>query len=131
MLIAPDTNVLVRIFLDDASNSKQITAARELAKKAKQLFISQIVQVELVWVLESAYKLKKNQILTILEKLQTHSIFTLQNASAFQEALTLYKVGSADFADYLILTEAKQAHAQFYTFDKNLIKSGAKRCEVD
>lgn len=131
MLIAPDTNVLVRIFLDDTSNSKQVLAARNLAKKAKQLYITQIVQVELIWVLESAYTLKKNQIIAILEKLQNHSIFILQNADIFHEAVTLYQLGIADFSDYLILVEAKHTHAQFYTFDKNLIKSGAKQCEID
>ena len=125
MLIALDTNVLVRVFIDDNSSTDQVVAARELAKRAAHIFVPQIVQVELAWVLSSAYRLKKSQILVILEHLQSHSIFTLQNPLSFADALTLYKTGGADFSDYLIMIEANRAHAEFYSFDRNLLKSGA------
>lgn len=131
MLIAPDTNVLVRIFINDTSDPKQVKAARHLAQKAKQLYISQIVQVELVWILATTYKFTKKQILNILEKLNTHSIFKLQELTNFQHALEQYKNGSADFADYLIWLQSQQVNAQFYTFDKALIKAGAQVCEIN
>lgn len=125
MLIALDTNVLVRVFIDDSLSSKQVEEARQLAKQASNIFVPQIVQAELVWVLSFAYKLKKAQILVILEHLHTHSVFILQSPSRFVEALDLYQRGSADFADYLIMVEAKHAQAELFSFDKSLVKSGA------
>ena len=83
MVLTPDTNMLVRIFIDDDSNTEQVETARSLVKTAKKLYIPQLVQAELVWVLKSAYKLKKSQILPILKSLYSHSIFSLQNPTIF------------------------------------------------
>lgn len=54
---AVDMNVLIRILVTDDKQLDQVRLARQFAKKAKILFVPQIVQVELVWVLEAAYGL--------------------------------------------------------------------------
>ena len=72
---AVDTNVLIRILVTDDKQTEQVKLARQFAKKAKILFIPQIVQVELVWVLEAAYKLEKSEILRTLQHLQSNEAF--------------------------------------------------------
>ncbi len=67
-MITLDTNVLVRILIDD-QEVMQMRAARKLAQKVKQVYIPQIVQVELTWVLVRAYGLKKPQVIFILNEL--------------------------------------------------------------
>lgn len=62
---AVDTNVLVRILIEDEQQKEQVKKARRFAKKAANLFIPQIVQVELVWVLDAAYDLEKEAIIEI------------------------------------------------------------------
>lgn len=47
-MIAVDTNILVRILIDDPSAFKQMDLAKALLKKARQAFVPQIVQIELV-----------------------------------------------------------------------------------
>ena len=61
-MIALDTNVLVRIFVDDDKAHEQIKIARQVAKKHEALFVSQTVQVELVWVLDFSYQFQKANI---------------------------------------------------------------------
>lgn len=126
--ITLDTNVLVRIFINDPANANQVEAARFLVKQARSIYIPQVVQAELVWVLNRAYSFTKAEILVILDHLQAHNLFTLQNPLIFMEALSLYKSGKADFADYLIMIEARRARTEIYTFDKGLVQSGGKLC---
>jgi len=120
-----DTNILVRVFLEDVLDEKQTDAARALLKKTSEVYIPQLVQAELMWVLKYTYKLTKPKLLAIFKKLGSHSSFTLQNHSAFSEALALYEAGPADFSDYLVLVEASKMDAEVHTFDKKFAKSGA------
>ncbi len=123
MRIALDTNVLVRVFLDDASSSSQVEKARELVQKSTEIYIPQIVQAELVWVLSAAYQLQKSQILVVLGKLLSHSIFLLQEPGIFKAALESFNEGNADFSDYLIAESAKSGGFKLFSFDKKLIKT--------
>lgn len=54
-MLALDTNVLVRILIDDTQFIDQCAAARALASAAGEVYVPQVVQIETVWVLESAY----------------------------------------------------------------------------
>ena len=104
-MIAVDTNILVRLLVNDASSQKQIDLAKKLLKYAKQVYIPQIVQVEVVWVLESAYQFNKTDVLIILKHLQRTSIFVLEHKQQFDNALAHFEKHSADFSDYLILSD--------------------------
>lgn len=115
---AVDTNVLVRILVTDDKQAGQVKSARQFAKKAKILFIPQIVQVELVWVLETAYKLDKSEIVSILQHIQSNEAFHLQNGFEFSGALQLFQVNNVDFSDSLILVESKKINCNVVTFDK-------------
>ena len=55
-MIAIDTNVLVRVIVEDTGQSEQTNIARELVKIAQKGYITQIVQVECSWVLAKVYK---------------------------------------------------------------------------
>lgn len=119
-MIAVDTNVLVRILVDDPGASLQMEAARALLAHSTVLYVPQIVQVETVWVLESAYGFDKPAICTVLDHLLRHPQFQLQSAESFRSAVTLFRKHSADFSDCLILTEATAHQLVLYTFDKKL-----------
>jgi len=68
-VIGIDANVLVRVLVEDAEQPHQTQLARALVRSAPQVYISQIVQVETVWVLESAYQFDKASIIQALEQL--------------------------------------------------------------
>ncbi len=119
-MIAVDTNVLIRILVDDLDHAGQMQAARELASKSGQIFIPQIVQVESVWVLRAAYALGKEDIIGVLEHMLHNQALVLQSETCFQEALTTYKSGKADFSDCLIAAESQLQATTLFTFDKTL-----------
>ena len=122
-MIAVDTNVLVRALVDDPGEPRQTAAARDKLKHAKQVYVPQIVQVEMVWVLETAHRLTKAEILSVLEHLRDNAAFHLQSRPQFDSALHDYRSGSADFADYLILAESRAQAASLLTYDKRLLKA--------
>ena len=119
-MIAVDTNVLIRILVDDPGAAPQMQSARALLAKYEVLYVPQIVQVETVWVLESAYGFDKAAICKILDHLLNHPQFQLQSAATFASAVTLFHKHSADFSDCLILTESIAQKLQLFTFDKKL-----------
>lgn len=97
-----------------------------------QLFVSQIVQVETVWVLESAYGFEKPQILVVLGSMLAKKSWVLQHTGRFAVALQQFANSNAGFADCLILAESQQENLSLWTFDRKLGKlQGAKRLTAD
>jgi predicted nucleic-acid-binding protein len=121
-MIAIDTNVLVRIIVEDTGQTEQTKIARELAKNAQKVYITQIVQVECAWVLAKVYKIGKSNLLNVLEHLLDNPDYALQHSETFKTALALFRESQADFADCLILAESQYAKTTLYTFDKRLGK---------
>jgi predicted nucleic-acid-binding protein len=117
----------VRVLVDDPEEKTQVARARRLAAEAGELYVPQVVQAETVWVLTGAYHLDREQVLEVLDHLSSNRAFQLQRADCFAEALALYRTGSADFSDYLILLEARAATTDLATFDRRLRKSGGVR----
>lgn len=121
-MISIDTNVLVRVLIDDGSKD-QIQKARELVSSVSQIFIPKLVQVELIWVLARSYSLNKQEILVVLEALIENAAFHLEDYAGFVNALSLFRSKSTDFSDCLILASAKKHDATpVYTFDKKFAR---------
>ncbi len=127
-MIAIDTNVLVRLLVDDSNATVQCEQARNLVNIYCDLWVSKIVLVETVWVLESIYRLNKEQVILVLEKLVQHPHVHLENAEHINSVLTVFSASNADFADCLILIDAQYRQLMLHTFDRKLARlHGAKR----
>lgn len=122
-MISVDTNVLVRVLVDDPGEPRQVAAARASVVHEREIHVSQIVQVETVWVLETAQGLVKTEIVSVLEHLRSNAAFHLQRRAHFEAALEEFRRGGADFADYLVLAESRSQKTKLLTFDKRLLKS--------
>jgi len=120
-MAALDTNVLVRVFVDDPTAPAQCALARNTVQEHKRLFISQAVQLESVWVLQRAYQFQKNDIIGFLQALLDYPQFVPENPKILQHALALYADTTIDFGDALIYS-ASQTKAPLLTFDKALGK---------
>ncbi|MDD2723116.1 MAG: type II toxin-antitoxin system VapC family toxin [Methylovulum sp.] len=121
-MITIDTNVLVRVIVEDTGQTEQTKIARELVENAESVYVPQIVQVETIWVLTKTYKIDKAALLGVLEHLLLNPAFILQRQAIFKTALDLFKQSQAGFADCLILAESLDANAPLHTFDKRLGK---------
>lgn len=126
-MLAVDTNVLVRVLVDDPGAPDQCLAARQAVSTAGEIFVSQVVQIETAWVLVSAYGLGKKRLQDIFGAIANHPAFHLQRRDVFESALQTYLTASADFADCVILAESVAAGQELVTFDRRLGRlSGAR-----
>jgi len=123
-VIALDTNVLVRFLVED--NEAQSAAAAALIEEAlsreEGLFVSAIVVCETVWVLTTAYRVKKPEVVAILRELFRAKQLVFDSPDNLSRALAAYGAGRGDFADYIIREEARAAGCDSVaTFDRALL----------
>ena len=113
---AVDTNLLVRLIVRD--DPAQVEKAEAFV--APGAWVSQLVLVETVWVLDSVYGLGRAQIATVVSMLVEHDRLTLQGEDAVRGAHAAFERDrSVGFSDCLIVETARKAgHLPVGTFDK-------------
>jgi len=120
-MIGVDSNVLLRILLDD--DAGQARRARRLAVEAAAaggLFVNLLVLAETVWTLRRSYRYSRAQLLDVVSDLAGTSGVTLADHAAVTEALTICNTSPADFPDALISAlNTRAGCATTYTFDRN------------
>lgn len=124
-MIALDTNVLVRHFLqDDPVQAPKASRAISRLTTDNRGFIATAVLCELVWVLRSTYKIPRPQCAAILEFILATSEFEVEHRVLCHQALKEYATSKADFCDYLIREIAIASGCSVVlTFDKAALKS--------
>lgn len=102
-MIGIDTNVLVRYFAQDhKTQSAHATKLMESLTDKTPGFVSLVTLVELVWVMQGAYKAKKTDIVRILQLLLQTREFVVESAEVAMQALACFADSKAGFADCLI-----------------------------
>lgn len=117
---AVDTNVVVRLVARDDPRQ----TARAEAFVAKGAWVSHIVLVEVIWVLDSVFELSHKQLVTAVDMLLNHRDLVLQERDVVSAALARFrrrpKLG---FSDCMVLESARKAgRVPLATFDKELGK---------
>ena len=121
-MIAIDTNVLIRLIVED--NDIQSSKALKFVRKQGEVFISAIVVCEATWILESCYNLKKAELINVFENMLRVDQFNIEYSEAIWLALNEYKRINADFSDCIIGAIAKTNDCHpVVTFDKKAAKS--------
>ncbi len=120
-----DTNLLVRYLTED-DPSKANDVKRLLLKAAQgeiRLLIPSVVIAELVWVLQSFYKLERSEIVPLLNAiLHTHGV-EVSDKTVVSDAIAIYRDEAIDFIDAWIVAFAKAAEVRaIYTFDRKHFK---------
>ncbi len=128
-MIGLDTNVVVRYLTHD--DIAQTTAAVRLIDSLSADspgFLSLIVIVELVWVLDVSYRFKKSEIERVLETLLRSKELVIERAEIVAQALRKFSAGRADFADCLIERSGHAAECQYtVTFDRNAARAAGMK----
>jgi predicted nucleic-acid-binding protein len=123
---AVDTNVLVRLLARD--DRQRVAAAEQFV--ARGAWVSHVVLVEAMWVLDSVYGRDAAALATAVDMLLQHKDLTLQDADVVAAALGTFRRRSAlGFSDCLVLEIARKAgHLPLGTFDRRLaVIDGAER----
>lgn len=120
-MIGLDTNILVRYLTqDDPVQSAKATQILERRLTPKNLgFVSVVVIVETVWVLDRAYGLTAREISGAVERLLQVDVLALENEQEVFTAMVALKQGRASFADTLIAELGTRAGCgRTLTFDR-------------
>lgn len=120
---AVDTNVLVRALTGD--DPVQSPAAGAFIREKGPAWVSHVVLVETVWVLESVYECGKLKIVEALSRIIDNKDLALEDPAVVRSALANFRSKTkASFDDCMILEIARKAgHLPLATFDKALGKS--------
>ena len=124
MKIVADTNVLVRVFVDD--DPAQSQAARVSLMEADAVVVGRHALCELDWVLGRRYKFPKQQIADVIRALRDKEN-VVSDRAAVEAGLAAMEVG-ADFADGVIAYEGRWLGGEtFVSFDKKAVSAIAKQ----
>ncbi len=123
-MIALDTNVLVRYLVgDDAEQAKAARVLLEGLTSERPGFICREVAIEMVWVLERAYRFPRVQIADVLMELIATDSLAIEAADDVARAAVSYRQGGVGFSDLMVLSAAERAGAApLHTFDRRLAR---------
>jgi len=119
-LIALDTNILVRFLTrDDPGQAAEASDVIGGLTPEEPGFVCREVLVELVWVLERAYKYSRADITRALEGLLSASELMIEASGDAGAILQLYESKGFGFSDLMIRQAARRSGADvLVTFDK-------------
>lgn len=118
-MIGLDTNVLIRYFTqDDPVQAAKASALIESLTPDGPGYVTQVVLVEVVWVLGRAYGTDRNEIAQVIETLLRTKELVVEAAETVWKALRLYAGSPADFTACLIERTCHEAQCEYTaTFD--------------
>ena len=123
-MIALDMNVLARFLTQDDDAQFQVAAGLfEGCTRDVPGYVCREVMIELVWVLERAYKYSREEIAEALLSIVTASQLSVENAQDIASVVNLYRKEGYDFADLMIRQAAQRTENRVLkTFDQKLAR---------
>jgi predicted nucleic-acid-binding protein len=124
-VIGLDTNVLIRLFVDD--DPVQVRQARDFVSSRcdpdNPAFVDRVALCEMVWVLSSGYGFGRADIAGVIQNLLGSVDTVLEDGDSIQAALQAFRARRVDFADALIgeVNRARGCEATA-TFDRKAAK---------
>jgi len=124
-LIALDTNVLIRYMVPD--DPLQFRLASDLIQRQRSYgqpaLVTLLVILESEWVLRSAYRYSKSQIMSTFVSILKVRDVIVEDEDVLERALALWKLSQVNFANCLILARSSALGcSSMVTFDKTAAK---------
>lgn len=117
-MIALDTNLLVRLYVDDGDREsvRQRESVVSIFQQAPVLFVAKSVLLEFEWVLRGYYKFGREQIARAFSHLLGLANVAVEDETNVTDAIGFYRKG-VDFADALHAASSSHCEA-LLTFDR-------------
>ncbi len=123
--IYADTNIFIRLFADDVPEQTRVSKRilEGLLEDKYELYLCDLVFAEIVYVLESYYKLEKKDILEKMFAILKFKNLLVENKSIIIEALDIYHDKNIDFTDAFMACHARKAGCnKIFSFDKDFTR---------
>ncbi len=122
-MIGIDTNVLLRLLLDDepaqAERVDALLAAHSAA--AGSVHVADVVLAETMWTLVAVFEQPKAALVKALSSLLREPVFAFENRNAVAAALAVFERATCGFSDCLIVAKNQALGCEFTaTFDKRM-----------
>ena len=131
-MVALDTNILARYYVDEENAPRATQAQREAARRVIEgggdLFVAKTVLLELEWVMRGGYRLSPKQVLRAFEHLLGMPSVEIEDRAAVESAIANLRSG-LDFADALHHASGR-ACTEFLTFDARRFAARARRLAI-
>ena len=126
-MIGLDTNVLLRLFVeDDPQQSERARSFFEAASARETCVVNPVVLAEFAWTLVRGFRKKRREVAHLIAEVLSADDVEISNRSAAERALAAYRAGNADFPDYFLAEiNLELGCASTATFDKAALDSSA------
>lgn len=121
-MIALDTNVPVRLLVDDADAPHQVEAARARVAAEETVAVSQSVFLETTWVLERSYWVARRSLREIAQALLDHPKYLIADRMLMAAAIAVLREAPIGFGDALALAHARTSGATLLGFARKLVR---------
>ncbi len=120
-----DANVVLRFFLAD--EVRQFQKAKAFFERVElgeeEILLTEIVFVEVIWVLHRVYEIPRKDISEKISKLiQFKGLKTILEKELFIESLRHYALSSIDIQDIFLAVLSKRKNGTVITFDRSDFK---------
>jgi predicted nucleic-acid-binding protein len=124
VLVAADTNVVVRVLVtDDPAQQRAVVARlRRVEAAGGRALLSHVVLAEVGWVLEAAYGYTRAEVIRAVGTLVTTPPFVAEDPDVVADALSIAASTTADWSDCLVLASSRAQGATLLTFDRKLLR---------
>jgi predicted nucleic-acid-binding protein len=114
-MIGIDTNILLRLWLNDdpAQNNRIDAMLAAHGSTPGSLLVTDVVLVEAVWTLKSAFEQDKRAQVIAVRSLLDETAFAFEDREAVAVALGLFEAGSCGFVDCLIVAKHARSGCEF------------------
>ena len=122
---AIDTNVLVRFITNDDAKQAKLTYQlfKQTEENNEKLFVSLLVVLEVIWVLQSVYDASNTETLTTFSDLLLMPVLHFESETVMQNFVESAHNTKFDLSDLLIAHAAHSFECQsVLTFDKKAAK---------
>lgn len=126
-MIGLDTNVLLRLFVeDDAGQSARARHHVGSMTADEPCLINSVVLAEFAWALAKKMKQRRAEVARLIEEVLSADDLHIPHRGAAERALTAYRSGKADFPDYFLAEiNLELGCASTATFDRAALDSSA------
>ena len=126
-MIGLDTNVLLRLFVeDDPSQSERARRFVDAAAADEACLVNPVVLAEFAWTLARTYKKKRPEVAHLVEGVLSMDDLEIPFRRAARGALSAYRTGKADFPDYFLAEiNAELGCVSTATFDVAALNSAS------
>ena len=124
-MIGLDTDILVRYFTQDdpVQSYKATVLIEQRLTEQSPGFVSIVALAETVWVLERFYRLKKQEIAIVIERILGADALLVEHEAEVATALTAVWEGRGSFADALLAAlSVKAGCSRVLTFDRKALR---------